>query len=103
MRTLICALVRAVNLPAAPPIRVMLLDGESAGSYHAWQLTTPVLKKELDEAGIFEVHVVTAPPSSSGFTNFKPDFAKYDVVVSNYDAAAWPENLKSEFGQYVKN
>ena len=36
---------------AASPIQVMLLDGESGGTYHAWQLTTPVLKKELEEQG----------------------------------------------------
>ena len=29
---------------AAAPVRVMLLDGESAGPYHQWQLTTPALK-----------------------------------------------------------
>ncbi len=32
----------------ADPIRVMLLDGESGGPYHKWELTTPVLRKELD-------------------------------------------------------
>jgi hypothetical protein len=26
---------------AAPPVRVMVLDGEQAGAYHAWQETTP--------------------------------------------------------------
>ena len=46
---------------AAAPIPVMLLDGESAGSYHAWRLTTPVLKLELEETGLFQVDVVTAP------------------------------------------
>ena len=34
---------------AAPSIRVMLLDGESGGPYHKWQLVTPVLKKQLEE------------------------------------------------------
>ena len=38
---------------AAAPIRIMLLDGESAGTYHKWQLTTPVLKKQLDETGYY--------------------------------------------------
>jgi hypothetical protein len=30
---------------AREPLRVMLLDGESGGSYHAWQQTTPVLRR----------------------------------------------------------
>ena len=58
---------------ATTPIKVMLLDGESGGTYHAWQLTTPVLKKELDETGLFQVDVVTAPPAGADFSNFKPE------------------------------
>src|ERR1039458_3165770 len=36
-------------------IKVMILDGQSAGIYHNWRLTTPVLKKELEETGLFSV------------------------------------------------
>ncbi len=57
---------------AASPIRVMLLDGESAGSYHKWRATTPLLKKELDETGLFAVEVVTAPPAGADFSSFTP-------------------------------
>jgi type 1 glutamine amidotransferase len=88
---------------AATPIRVMLLDGESAGTYHAWRQTTPVLKKELEDAGIFQVEVVTAPPSGGDFSNFKPDFTKYDVIVSNLDSATWPMELEMAFERYMKN
>jgi type 1 glutamine amidotransferase len=102
MKTLLL-LAFAASLPAAPPIRVMLLDGESAGTYHAWRETTPVLKKELEQAGLFQVEVVTAPPSGGDFRNFKPDFAKYDVVVSNLDSATWPLDLETAFEQYMKN
>ena len=65
---------------AAPsPIEVMLLDGESGGPYHAWQVTTPILKKELEDTGLFAVTVVTAPPSGADFSSFKPDFSHYKV------------------------
>ena len=92
-------------VPAAGPIRVMLLDGESGGTYHAWQLTTPVLKKELDETGLFQVDVVTAPPKDGDFGSFKPEWGKYQVIVWNYDAPneRWPQALKDSFEQYVKN
>jgi type 1 glutamine amidotransferase len=93
----------ACSIRAADLIQVMLLDGQSAGSYHAWRLTTQVLKKELEEAGRFQVDVVTAPESGGDFSNFKPDFAKYQVVVLNYDAPDWPANLQSSFEQYMKN
>lgn len=87
----------------AKPIAVMLLDGESAGPYHNWRLTTPVIKKELEETGLFAVTVVTAPDSKTGdLSGFHPDFAEYKVVVSNYDAPEWPENLKTQFEEYMR-
>jgi hypothetical protein len=47
-------------LHPATPIRVMILDGESGGPYHKWQLVPPVLRKELEETGLFQVDVATA-------------------------------------------
>jgi hypothetical protein len=44
----------AAHIPSKTErIRVLLLDGQSGGPYHAWQLTTGVLKKELEDAAIF--------------------------------------------------
>jgi len=90
---------------AATPIRVMILDGESGGPYHKWQLVTSVLKKELDETGLFQVDVVTAPPAGADYTRFKPDFAKYQAIVFNYDAPddRWPADLKTSFAKYVRD
>jgi mono/diheme cytochrome c family protein len=102
----ILALLAAMTVPhAAAPIRVMLLDGESGGPYHHWQLTTLVLKKELDDAGLFQVDVVTAPPPGSSFSTFKPDFTKYQAVVLNYDAPdeRWPADLKAAFERYLSD
>lgn len=90
---------------AADPISVMILDGESAGSYHQWRLVTPVLRKMLEETGLFQVEVVTAPPSGGDFSNFKPDFSRYQVVVFNYDAPdeRWPSALKTSFERYMRD
>ncbi len=90
---------------AGPAIRAMILDGESGGPYHAWQETTPYLKRMLEETGLFQVNVVTAPPAGGDFSNFKPDWDKYQVVVFNYDAPdeRWPDELKASFEQYVRN
>jgi len=90
---------------AAPAIRAMILDGESGGPYHAWRETTPYLKRMLEETGLFQVNVVTAPPAGGDFSNFKPDWDKYQVVVFNYDAPdeRWPDRLKASFEQYVRN
>lgn len=85
------------------PLRVMLLDGESGGSYHKWQLTTPVLRKQLEETGLFRVDVVTAPPAGGDFSTFQPRWSDYQAVVFNYDAPdeRWPDTLKASFEQYM--
>jgi uncharacterized protein len=85
------------------PLNVMLLDGESGGPYHQWQLTTAVLKKELEETGLFRVDLVTAPGAAGSFDGFNPDFFKYKVVVFNYDAIMdrWPPELKQSFEKYM--
>ena len=59
------------------PIKVMILDGQSGGAYHNWRLTTPVLRKELEETGLFEVTVVTAPTSDQDFSGFEPNLGHY--------------------------
>ena len=87
----------------AAPIKVMILDGASGGTYHDWKLTTQIMKRELEEGGLFDVTVVSAPPADGDFSNFHPDFARYQVVVSNYDAQDWPAPLKAEFETYMKN
>lgn len=94
---------------AAPPlpdhgqgmIRVLLLDGQSGGSYHNWRLTTPVLRAELEETGLFQVTVLTAPQSDGDFSGFEPNLSHYQVIVSNYDAPDWPEALRLRFEKFV--
>ena len=102
--TLFGAVLCGLALYPAAPVRIMLLDGESGGPYHKWQLTTPVLKKQLEETGLFQVDVVTAPPADGDLSNFKPDFKKYQAVVFNYDAPdnRWSQGVKSSFEEYMK-
>ena len=82
----------------------MLLDGEQAGAYHAWHETRPYLKRMLEDTGIFQADVVTAPPRNGDFTAFKPDWSKYQVIVSNYDAPddRWSDIVKISFEQYIR-
>ena len=96
--------VAVVTTRAQAPIPVMLLDGESGGPWHKWQLTTPLLKKALDETGLFKVDVVTAPANKGTLTDFKPDFAAYKAVVMNYDAPdeRWTPEVKAAFEQFVQ-
>src|SRR5688572_32065029 len=97
--------VAALTTRAAAPLPVMILDGESAGTYHDWQRVTPVLRKMLDETSLFATTVVSAPPAKGDFSAFMPDFAKHQAVVLNYDAPdeRWSPAVKASFEQYVRN
>ena len=88
---------------AAGKIRVAIVDGQSAGAYHNWKLTTPVLKKELEETGLFDVAVITAPTSDGDFSNFKPEWSQYQVLVMNIDAPDWPADIRAQFEKYVSD
>jgi uncharacterized protein len=97
------ALRASAATPKTGQIQVLLVDGQSGGPYHAWQLTTAVLEKELQDAGIFNVTVATSPKFGEDFANFKPEFVKYQVIVMNYDAPDWPADLREQLENYVKN
>jgi hypothetical protein len=98
---LACSTSAARPAPVPPPIPVLLIDGQSAGPYHNWQLTTPVLKRELEDTKLFAVTVASSPRSGQDFADFHPDFSKYKVVVLNYDGPDWPENLRAQFEQFI--
>ncbi len=101
---LLSGLLCAASASAARrPIRVAIVDGESGGPYHNWRLTTQVLKKELEETGLFQVTVLTAPPSNGDFSHFQPEFGRFQAIVMNYDGPDWPEELRAQFEKYVSS
>jgi type 1 glutamine amidotransferase len=93
-----------LSVKAQSQIRVMILDGET-NKYHRWDITTPIIKKILEEPNKFKVEVVTAPSQDGDFSKFKPTFNQYQVVVLNYDVPTerWPEALKKSFEEYMSN
>ena len=84
---------------AKPPMKALIVDGQNG---HKWAATTPVLKKVLEDTRLFEVDVATSPPKGKDMSGFKPKFADYDVVVTNYQGDEWPEETKKAFVEYVK-
>lgn len=85
---------------AAPPLKALVVDGQNG---HDWKSTTPVLKKLLEQTGLFAVDVATSPPKKADMSGFKPNFADYNVVVLNYQGDSWPEETKKAFVEYVEN
>jgi hypothetical protein len=105
------ALVSAVALlalaqggpPAPQPakLQVLIVTGQNIPS-HDWRLSTPVLRKILEDTGRFEVRV------DEEFRGAGPDtLAPYDVVLVNYYAAKtanlrWGEATDKALLDYVR-
>ena len=47
--------------------------------------------------------VATSPPKGGDMSGFRPDFAAYDVIVSNYQGDSWPEETRTALVRHVKN
>ena len=86
----------------APPVRALIIDGQNN---HDWKKTTPVLKKILQDTGLFQVDVLTSPPKDGDFSTFRPEFGKYKLVVGNYNefpaGNKWPDEVKTAFEKFV--
>ncbi len=94
----LAAVALATGVSAAEPIKVLIVDGQNN---HNWAKTTPVMKKILTSSGIFTVDVATSPPRGKSMDEFKPDFAAYEVVLSNYNGADWPKATQEAFVKYI--
>jgi type 1 glutamine amidotransferase len=105
-------------------IKVLIVDGQNNHAH--WPKTTVMMKQYLIESGKFSVDVARTAtiwkgnlakefPLGDGKEykdqqkpkadpDFSPDFASYDVVISNfgYNAAPWPEETKANFEKYMK-
>lgn len=95
----------------AGKLRVLIVDGFNP--YHEWQVTTPLLKKILEDSGRFTVDVATVPVPADfkadlsrplprlDSIKFRPTFADYDVVIGNYVGPRWPEETERDFVEFV--
>ncbi len=95
----LCLLFFAGLVHAADaPMNALLITGQSN---HNWQLSSPILKTIIEDAGLFQVDTATSPPEGSDMSAFAPDFAAYDVVVLDYTGDSWPESVQQSFVAYV--
>ena len=86
---------------AAEPVRVLIIDGQNN---HNWKGTTPILKGFLTKSGRFAVEVATTPPNGQPkevWNSFRPKFADYEAVLSNYNGESWPEPVQRDLEDYV--
>ncbi len=127
----ICA---SIGLTFFPPslargqekMKALIMDGQN--NHGAWPKTTMMMKKYLEESGLFQVDIARTKttwqgkdlldkyPLNDGVTRtaedkalpdptFKPEFKKYRLVVSNlgFGAAPWPQETQVALHEYMTN
>jgi len=80
-------------------IKALVIEGQN--NHGVWPKSSVMLKEFLEGTGKFSVEIVRTAPKGTD-PNFKPDFSKYDVVISNYNGAPWPRETQESFVKYVK-
>jgi uncharacterized protein len=110
------------NARSDEPIKALIIDGQN--NHSAWPKTTMMMKKYLEDTKRYSVDIARTKytwqgdnllakyPLNDGVKreakqvtdpDFKPDFSKYKVVISNfgYGAAKWPDETNAAFERYV--
>ncbi|WP_310590388.1 ThuA domain-containing protein [Dyadobacter sp. NIV53] len=93
--------ISAKTFPAKKVYKVLIIDGQN--NHRNMVEGTGMMKGYLEETGMFTVDVMTTPKKGQSLDEFKPDFSKYDVVLSNYNGDSWPETTNLAFEKFVKN
>ena len=83
-----------------PKLKALIVDGQN--NHGNWPQTTQMMKKYLEDTSLFSVDVATTAPKGTD-ESYKPKFKNYDVVLSNYNGAAWPKKTQTAFIEYVKS
>lgn len=102
MKSLFLALMALVGLlsSSAAQYKALIVDGQNN---HDFRVTTPHLKKLLEETGLFTVDVATSPAAKGDMKSFQPKFSEYNVVISNYNGEPWSDETKAAFEKYVRD
>lgn len=104
IRTAVAALslflIACSFVSAEEKIKTLIIDGQN--NHRVWPQTSSMMKGYLEETGLFTVTIATTAPKGTD-ADFHPEFANYDVVVTNYNGAPWPEKTQADFDNFVKN
>jgi uncharacterized protein len=79
-------------------VKALIVDGQN--NHRNWPDTTKMMKKYLEDTKRFAVDVATTAPRGVD-PNFKPEFKKYDLIVSNYNGEPWPKETQTAFEAFV--
>ncbi len=85
---------------AQEKIKALILDGQNN---HDWKTTTPIMKKILEDSGMFSVEVATAPGKGAELSTYRPKFSNFQVVISNYNGQDWAKETQADLVEYIKH
>lgn len=100
--TIVLLMAVAANVEGADKekLKALIIDGQN--NHGVWPKTTQMMKRYLEDTGRFTVDVATTAAKGTD-PDFKPAFSDYDVLVSNYNGAAWPQATQDAFVRYMKS
>ena len=94
---LVPSVSRANDHKGLAKIKLLLIDGQNN---HDWKRCSPVMIDTLKATGRFSIDRATV--AKEDIADFKPDFSKYDVVLSNYNGEPWLQETQDSFVKYIK-
>lgn len=101
LRAMVCLLL-AVFLcgcaEAPKPIRCVIVTGRNN---HNWPVSSEALRLILSQSGLCDVDVAVSPAAGEPMDSFRVDFARYELVVLDYNGEAWPATMQQAFLDYV--
>jgi len=98
----VLVVMAGVDAAAAPRLKALIIDGQM-NKAHDWKATSPVLKKIIEDTGLFRVDRATSPARGEPMDSYRPDFGQYDVLIMNYDGDDWPIETQKAFVSYVRS
>jgi hypothetical protein len=104
---LLIVLAGGTDSSKADAIRLLIVDGMNN---HDWPRATSILKGILEGSGRFTVQVSTSPAANATkevWDHWRPNFKKYDVVLSNFNgghlptSTHWPREEEKALEDYI--
>lgn len=79
--------------------KTLIVNGQNN---HNWEIGSAAMKQILEGSGLFQVDVASSPEKGEDMSVFKPDFAKYDLLVLDYNGDEWSAEVNASFLNYVE-
>ena len=80
-------------------IKTLIVTGQNS---HHWEVSHIAIKQILENSGLFAVDIAVSPKTGEIMSNFRPDFASYQLVVLDYCGDRWTDETEKSFLDFVE-